>query len=145
MALGNHKDFRTLSKDRSWQGTMTDSGRLLLAALQALVYGAEKDGALKTTLKSCCDVAEFVSQCSLVAEILDEVKTTAQKELGRPKDDLNSGGPAMMDDANGDMVSFDLLLDKEQREILNNLSEDQAVKLEEWRDYLGGMVDQPLD
>ena len=44
--MGNHKDFRALSKDKSWQGVLSDAARLLLSMLTALVYSSDKDGTL---------------------------------------------------------------------------------------------------
>ena len=73
----------------------------------------------------------------------DEVRTTAARAAGRP--DAAEGCAMDLDvDASGEAVSLEFLLEKDQREILKDLSEDTAMKLEEWRDYLGGMVDQPL-
>ena len=125
--MGNHKDFRTLSKDKSWQGVLSDAARLLLSMLTALVYSSDKDGTLKTTLKSCVDVAEFVTQCGMIAELAAEVRTTAARAAGRP--DAAKEGCAMdLDaDASGEAVSLEFLLEKDQREILKDLSEDTAT------------------
>ena len=83
--IGNHKDYRSLWKDKSCHETLTDAERLFLSVLQRLVSTLTRILTWKTAGRVAWRWRTLISQCSLVLELMEEIRTTepAKEAKGR--------------------------------------------------------------
>ncbi|CAK9038886.1 Uncharacterized protein SCF082_LOCUS22815 [Durusdinium trenchii] len=120
-ALLSHDQFREKTRDRSWQGTLSETGRLLFNLVQALVYQQQHDGSLRTSLKAW-------------------MKSRAQKDHGKPLEQKEAEGPTSSSAlaAGGSSVSLSELLGEKWADV----SAEDSTSLEDWREYVAQMTEQ---
>ena len=133
-AYDNHETFRVALKTKAWQGALSDAARKLSDLISAVVFGVQQDGALKTSLRGTVDPKEFISQCTLIRDSLQEI-TDLSKKASLSHTGGSSGDPPVAEAPVEDDFSLQDLVDPEL------LQKDDGT-LHQWKDYASNLVDQ---